>query len=151
MIYDLIANAGMYESVDSRLMRAIDFAKTLDPDTPDGKIEIDGDDLFGVVCSYETTPAEQRPFEAHKQYIDVQILLAGREWMDVTHASDLDVTQEYGADSDVELYAPMDNCSSLELTPVMFAVLWPQDVHRPGCSLVGDMWVRKLVLKIRVD
>lgn len=150
MIYDLIANADMYADLHPLLIRAMDFAKTLDPNTPGGKIEIDGDNLYAVVVDYETTPAQQRQFEAHQKYIDVQIVLAGQERMDVTHSSDLTVSKAYDAKGDVELYEATDDCSSLVLNPLMFAVLWPHDVHRPGCSLAQDSAVRKLVLKIKM-
>ena len=45
-------------------------------------MEVDGEDLFYLLQSYESKPANDTP-EAHKKYVDIQFLISGREKMGV--------------------------------------------------------------------
>ena len=148
MICDVLDNVGLYASVHPLLGRGIDFARQLDPATADGRIDIEGDDLYAMVVSYDTSPADERLFEAHKRYIDVQILLRGNERLDVAFTGGT-VAEPYKDDSDAILFADAPEFSSLVLTPGKFAILFPHDLHRPGCDVHNTDAVRKLVLKLR--
>ena len=46
---------------------------------PVGKTPLAGEDIFASVNEYETEPVEDRRPEKHFQYIDIQVLGAGRE------------------------------------------------------------------------
>lgn len=148
MICDVLDNADLYASVHPLLGRALDFARQFDPATAEGRIDIEGDDLYAMVVSYDTSPADERLFEAHKRYIDVQILLQGSERLDVAFTGGT-VTKPYEDDSDAILFGDALEFSSLVLTPGTFAILFPHDIHRPGCDVHNAEGVRKLVLKLR--
>ena len=82
MIYDKFPNVGLYASPDTPLGKALDFAANFNPETPDGKIEIDGANMYAVFNTYTTSPAEDLSFEAHRKHIDLQLLLSGIEDID---------------------------------------------------------------------
>ena len=149
MIYDKLTNAALYASADTPLGKALEFAADFDPETPDGKIEIDGANMYAVLNTYNTNPAEDLSFEAHRKYIDVQLLLSGTEDVDVSQdLDDMEVIQAYSDESDAGLYDTPENWSTIVLSPGSFAVFYPDDAHRPGA---GDgSSVRKLVVKILI-
>ena len=45
--------------------------------------EIDGDRLFVNVVEYTTTTPEERFWEAHKNYLDIHVMLKGTEQIDL--------------------------------------------------------------------
>ncbi|MEN8255587.1 MAG: YhcH/YjgK/YiaL family protein [Verrucomicrobiota bacterium] len=150
MIYDIFENAGLYFGDNERLRKALDFAAAFDLSQPDGRYEIDGDNLFANVMSYTTFPAEKLKFEGHEKYIDVQLLLAGEEFMDVSLNKDLEVDSPYSEESDAALFKASKIFSSVLLEPGKFAVVFPDDLHQPGRMVEQSKPVRKMVVKVRV-
>lgn len=105
--------------------------------------------MYAVLNTYNTSPAEELSFEAHRKYIDVQLLLAGVEDVDVSQdLDDMEVIIPYCDESDAAFYDTPGNWSTVVLQPGNFAVFYPDDAHRPGA---GDRSsVRKLVIKILI-
>lgn len=149
MIYDKLENAGQYTASLEALSKAVEYARSIDPSMPDGRIEIEGDNIYGLLSSYETMAESDVPFEAHRKYIDIQFLLEGRERLDVSHDDALEVKEPYSEEGDAALYYAPDTFSSVVLEPGKFVVLFPQDKHRPACRLGGPQKARKLVVKVR--
>ena len=79
MILDTLEQSSTYEAISPRLVKAFNFLRQMSDQFPLGRHEIDGDDVYAMVQSFATTPVETRKYEAHRQYIDVQYLITGRE------------------------------------------------------------------------
>ena len=150
MIYDTLENAQLYFRDQPSLLRALAHARDFDIKTADGRYEIDTRGAYMMVSSYQTTPAEKRLFEAHQEFIDVQVVLEGQERADVAVAEKLEIATPYSLEKDVMTLKPPAKFSSVILKPGYFAVFYPQDIHRPGCNLNGSSSIRKLVFKIPV-
>ena len=105
--------------------------------------------MYALTVNYDTRPAEDLSFEAHRKYIDVQVLLSGIEDIDVSQdLDDMEVIQSYSDENDTTLFDTPPNWSTVVLRPGYFAVFYPDDAHRPGA---GDgSSVRKLVVKILI-
>jgi YhcH/YjgK/YiaL family protein len=151
MIYDRFENLHLYCRPGERLHRALVYARDVGPTIADGRIDIDGDRLYASVATYETGPPEERRFEAHKTYIDVQVLLDGKEVIDVSLDRDLSVLEAYDEKRDVMFLKPPPQFTSLAMRPGLFAVFYPNDIHRPGCHLKEKRRVRKIVIKVAVE
>jgi biofilm protein TabA len=121
-------------------------------DTPHGKYPIEGDQIFVNVQHLRTEPASERLSEAHREYIDIQLLLSGRESILVARDTG---NNEIWADEmetrDRLTYKHVENESEIVLTPGMFAVFFPADIHRPCCSAGESMDIRKAVVKIHLS
>lgn len=150
MIVDRFENIGLYCKEGDPLYKAIEYARDFDHSLSDGKHEVEGRDIFANVMSYETTPAEGCEFEAHKIYTDVQVILEGRERMDISLSSNLDSIVPYDAEQDFAKMKAPETFSSIAMEPGMFAVFFPQDIHRPNCNLDGVSRNRKVCMKVRV-
>lgn len=148
MIYDRFENLDLYCRPGTRLHRALAHARDVAPNAADGRTDIDGDRLYASVASYETGPPEERRFEAHRKYIDVQVLLEGEERIDVALDKGLPVLEAYDEQKDVMFLEPPQHVASLAMRPGYFAIFHPHDIHRPGCRLLGNQRVRKIVMKV---
>ena len=74
MIFDNISNIHIYN-----LPRVVtDFVSELNSDTKSGRCEI-CDGIYANIESYNTKLINDAVFEAHENYIDIQILLDGIE------------------------------------------------------------------------
>ena len=135
------------------LKTAVEHLKQTDFNAlPAGNYDLQGKDIYVQVIDMTTKPfAETRP-EVHRQYIDVQFLVRGREKIGV--ASDTGnngVAEDLLAERDLLFCKTMENESTLTMTPGSFAVFLPTDVHRPGCAFDQPEAIRKVVVKVRVS
>ena len=151
MIYDRFENLHLYGRPDERLHRALVYARDVACTVADGRTDIDGDRLYASVATYETGSREERRFEAHRKYVDVQVLLEGEEAIDVSLDKNLPVIEGYDEKRDVMFLAPPQRFASLSMHPGFFAVFFPHDIHRPGCHQLRMRRVRKIVMKVAVE
>lgn len=150
MIFDKFENAGKYTASYPALSSAISFAQQFDPNSPDGRYEIDGKNLFANVNSYKTQPAEEIPFEAHEKHVDVQILLKGTERIGVTQETNLVVNEPYCEEDDYGLFDDPGESSSVLIKPGYFLLLLPHDAHQPGVTNTEVQDIQKVVVKILI-
>lgn len=119
----------------------------------DGVYPIDGKKSYAILQRYTTRPSESAKPEAHRQYVDIQYLVEGREelgWCPLN--PELREHTKYDIDKDIIFYERLVPGSSVILEEGSFAVLYPADVHRPCGAVHGDpMPVTKVVVKIAVD
>jgi len=151
MIYDRFENLHLYCQPGTRLHRALVYARDVARTVADGRMDIDGDRLYASVAAYETGSREERRFEAHRKYIDVQVLLEGEECIDVSLGRDLPTLEAYDEKRDVMFLKPPEPVASLVMKPGYFGVFYPHDTHRPGCHLREKRRVRKIVIKVAVE
>ena len=132
--------------------RAFEFIEGLDADAAEGKVTLQGDDLYAMIESYETRAPEIALPEAHRAYTDIQVLLAGREQIAWWPAADLEVSKPYVSASDILFYErPPVTAATLELVPGRFAVFFPRDAHMPGLhAATVPTPVKKVVIKMRL-
>lgn len=124
------------------------YARDVARDVADGRTDIDGDRLYASGATYETGTREERRFEAHRNYIDVQVLLEGEEIIDVSLDRYLPTLEAYDGQRDVMFLKPPQQVASLAMRPGYFAVFYPHDIHLPGCHLGAERRVRKIVMKV---
>jgi biofilm protein TabA len=149
MIYDNITHAALYHGLGARFATAFDFLARFDKATNDGRVSLDGDNLFALVQSYQTAPAATKMFESHRVYADIQYLVSGEEVIYTAPLDRLQVTTAYSSANDAALYSGPDD-TPLRLRPGDFAVLHPQDGHKPCCLWNAPTAVKKVVIKVRL-
>lgn len=122
--------------------------KLLCSDPANGRHDVDGEDVYINVSTYETNPLnDDRRFENHRDYIDIQILISGKEIIGFAPMRALDVTDEYRPD--YELFGMVEEFDKVMLTPGKFAVIYPDEPHAPGLAADKPEQVRKMVIKVR--
>jgi biofilm protein TabA len=149
MIYDTLSNAALYYPLGSRFESGFNYLARFDPDTADGRVMLDGENLFAAVQSYRPTPAAQRPFEAHRAYVDLQFVALGEEAIFHSPLPKLRETVPYAAGEDAAFYSGDDDFP-ICMIPGTFAIFFPHDGHKPGCIWRSTGLVKKVVVKIRL-
>ncbi|MGA2053521.1 MAG: YhcH/YjgK/YiaL family protein [Opitutales bacterium] len=110
-----------------------------------------GEGIFGLEQAYLTKTRAEGRLESHRKYIDVQMMLAGSEWMDTTDIAQLEVSEDLTPDKDLIFYRDAKAISSLRLNCAgMTAVYFPVDAHRGGIMDGTPALARKIVVKVPV-
>lgn len=112
-----------------------------------GKVDLEGDILFLRNIAADGVPQDKQPLEGHRRYIDVHILLDGRErigWKPLGRA--VEEAKPYSEADDCVLYT--DSATTyVDLLPGDFVVAYPEDLHAP---LIGNGNIRKLIAKVKL-
>lgn len=149
MILDKIENADFYTAISENLKKGFEYLKNTDLQNAEvGKYEIDGKDLFAMVSEYESKAHEDCRPEAHHAYADIQYIISGREAIGYAPLNGQTPTTEFNPEKDIVFYA--GETVQLNLEAGMFAVFFPQDVHRPCMQIDGPEKVKKIVVKVKI-
>ena len=150
MIYGTISDIINNKCFCDKIADAVKKTIAMEPEKlDDGKYILDDDSFFSVQ-SYETSPEELRKFEAHKEYIDIQMILSGRESIKVLPVDVLIQDSEFDNDKDIGFYKSDKTPVSLLMNSGEFAVFFPEDGHKPCCSAgANPEEVLKVVIKIK--
>lgn len=152
MIFDTLENSARYESLNSRFAKAFEYLRTVDGTQPLGRFDLDGDDCFAIVQTYETKPMEKALFEAHRKYIDVQFIHSGREtilWAPL--AAMKEETMAFNEEKDAALWKLVPDVTPLHISGGQFAILYPEDAHAPCVEWDKPEQVFKVVVKVRLE
>jgi YhcH/YjgK/YiaL family protein len=149
MIIDRISNAHLYEHLSPRIKRAFEYLRRTDlVSLSPGRYAIDDDRLYVMVSQYETKPKPQGVWEAHRRYIDLQVVVQGIEQIGYSHVSRL-TPGVYEVERD---FVPLAGDGDfLTLTAGAFMLLFPEDGHMPGIAAGAPIPLKKAVFKIGVE
>jgi biofilm protein TabA len=114
-----------------------------------GRYSLDGESMFAIVQTPLTQTWESGKPEFHARYIDIQYLLEGEELIGYAIANDtLAKTHDQLVERDIAFVAPINGESKLYLTPGMFAIFYPGELHKPCRAINQAMTIKKVVIKI---
>ena len=128
--------------------KVFDYIKCNDLKTMEcGRYEINGENLFFNLQEYETKPIQK--LEAHKKYIDIQIVVSGEEYMGYCNIDKTTVSEQYDEKKDVMfLDGKVDKIYADNKT---FLIFFPQDAHMPALSVKEPAHVKKAIFKIQAE
>lgn len=148
MILDALKNSALYYEVSPRMKKAFELIASRDWTAIEPGIhELDGRDIYVNVMERELKQKPDAKLEVHNEYIDIQVLITGREesfgW---SERKDLrQPLGEFDAEKDIQLFDDVPQ-TYYTLRPGQFTVLFPEDGHAP---MVGEGTVRKIIVKVR--
>lgn len=149
MIIDKIENAHLYYNLHERLKLGLEYLQKADMNTLEpGKYEICGEDVFVLVQAYHTKPAIDCNVESHFKYADIQYVISGSEQIGVATLTNQETTV-VDRENDYCLY----DCETT-LIPIeagIFAIFFPDDVHKPSVQNGQSKSVKKAVVKINLE
>ena len=147
MIVSNLQNSERIENLHPLFKELFEYVKSHDILHMDcGRIEIKGDDLLINNDNPTCIPAEKQVLELHRDYIDVQILLEGKERIGWKAIEDLEhEVQAYDKEKDCALYSDTPT-TFVDLLPGQFVILFPEDPHAP---IIGEGKIRKMIAKVR--
>jgi YhcH/YjgK/YiaL family protein len=149
MIIDRITNAHLYSLLSPAFKRAFDYLQQTDlVALPNGKHEIDGENMFVIVQEYDTKMKDQAKWESHRRYIDLQYVIKGVEQIGYAHLDTLTPSTAYDSEKDVAFFLGKGDFA--HVPEGSFMILFPEDAHMPCIAIDTPALVKKAVVKIRV-
>lgn len=153
MIYAPLRRLHEYKII-AYLDQMMEFMRTRDMlKLPEGKVEIDGRNIFLQAVHYPTSRARraaEAKFELHRIYADVHVVLRGAERIQTVFVNSPQALTEYDAKDDVQFFSTEKDVSDIILDEGEFAVFFPGEPHKPRCYYQDfDFPVAKFVFKVR--
>lgn len=146
MIIDRVENMEYYESILPGLKNGLKTLREL-PSREVGRYEFEGG--FLMIQEGDTKPMDEGTFEAHRKYVDVQIMLEGCEELAWEEYSKLDSVIPYNEEKDQERLDGAKNHRIL-ISDGMFFAAFPQDGHKAVSHTKEQHHYRKTVIKLRL-
>ena len=149
MIFGNIHNLKEFPFLEEQIKECFTYAKEHDLASYEkGSHAIDGDRLFVNIVEYTTTIPEKRFWEAHKNYLDIHVMIHGTEQIDLNFIHNMDVKEFVEKDD----FLPMDGekNGSVILRDGDFLICYPSDGHRTAVAVNGPETIRKAIFKVRV-
>jgi YhcH/YjgK/YiaL family protein len=114
--------------------------------------EMISEDIFVLKQAYYTKNREDCFFESHKKYIDIQFMVKGEEYMDVSDLESLEITNEYNEKTDFISYkGESEGISKLLIQEKCLAIFYPSDAHQPCVKVENKELIYKAVIKVPIE
>lgn len=150
MIYDKIDNIDTYLGISEDIRVGLEYLRDVMPDIAEGTYQINPR-VKAIVSEYMTKESNENGYEAHREYIDIQYLLVGKEKICCVPLEYLKEIKPYNKEKDAAFYEATNNKpQELLLGNGYFAILFPQDGHMPQLCVDKPMKVKKVVIKIEI-
>jgi len=115
-----------------------------------GKYAIDGENVFATVTDGPTKDYDKTGWETHHKYLDLHLVIRGKERVGVMNPATAKVTNKYDAAKDVENYDVNTKGDYYIEDPSTLYIFFPQNSHRPGIHVDGYDTIKKIVIKIKM-
>lgn len=149
MIYAKNSDALTYRGIHPNLDMALErITKEFLSSVGEERVEIKGSDVYATRFTYETIPEEESFFEAHKNYLDIHLMLEGAERVEIAPPETLTEFDRVEANDFYAYRGPAHY--RLALDPGNFLVVFPNDAHRIKMELERPERVSKVVFKVRI-
>lgn len=146
MIIDKFDNIRFYSCLLNNLDSGLEAVSALrDPEV--GRYEFDGG--FFLVQKGETKPMKEGTFEAHRKYVDVQIVLEGSEEIAWADLDDLKEDGEYDEAKDKAAYNGLEE-NTMKISAGMCYIAFPHDGHKAIRHTKEQQSYTKIVMKLPV-
>lgn len=142
LAFDYVARALTPGSPEAVRIAAVPVGETV-------RVEL-GDGLFALEQAYFGKPAAEGKWEAHERFIDVQVIVAGKELMGLIDVGALTLSEDMREKRDLMFFAAHDGGSTLKAGEGDVAVFFPVDAHKPSLADGVAATVRKTVVKVPV-
>lgn len=109
---------------------------------------IEGEDFFVNVMEYQTTDEANRIWEAHKDYLDIHVVVTGVEGIYHSFIDNMQVGDYHKNEDYLEITGNKENV--IQLSPNQLLVLYPEDTHKTGVKVDKETFVKKGVFKVKI-
>ena len=136
---------GIHPNLDEALRRITkEFLSSLGTE----RVDIIPGQVWCTKFTYETISDEESFFEAHEDFLDIHLMLSGRERVEIASPAGL---RQFDSQPENDFYAYRGEAAhKLVLSPGDFLVVWPDDAHKIKMMLERSETVTKAVFKVKI-
>ena len=106
-------------------------------------------DVYVTISAYQTKKKEEIWFESHREYIDLQYVIEGSEYIALSHNAIENIVL-YNKEKDIAFYTANVE-KQLLADSTRFFLFFPEDLHQPCINIGSSKYVKKIVIKIKVS
>lgn len=150
MIFGNMRNLNEYSHLDSLVKACFKYTKEHDLMSYEkGTHEIDGSKLFVNIVEYTTTTPDERFWEAHREYLDIHVMLSGSEQIDLGFIENME-QKEFQPEQD---FLPLEGVPNghVILSTGDFLICSPHDAHRTAIKVEEPMAIKKAIFKVKIQ
>ena len=148
MVYGNLKNLGSYFFLKPSDREALEYVMRHDLEKMEpGRHEVDGDRIFFNLAQYETKLPEEGFWEAHREYVDIHIMLKGKEKIFLNFVGRL----QAGTFEKEKDFLPLEGSESgyVLLQEGDFLICYPEDAHMTGIMTEKKEMIKKAIFKVR--
>lgn len=150
MMFGNIKNLHEYDYLPVDIKKCFEYAASNNLlDFEKGSYKIDGNNLFVNIVEYETIDVENRFWEAHKNYLDLHLMLDGKEQIDVNFIGNMEEKEFVEKDDFLPLEGDKNGHVILEKDD--FLICYPNDAHRTAVKVNNPKKIKKAIFKIIIS
>lgn len=150
MIVGKLKDIANYKGIQTNLDAAIDYILLNSwRKAVLGKTEIDHEIIYMNRFDYSCQNVESLDFEAHKNYIDIHLLVEGNEYLYVGDVTNLQIKTAYDSLTD-SIVLDGEAESKIRMSEDNFAICFPEDAHMPKIKDKAE-YVKKAVIKVKLE
>src|ERR1035437_8007324 len=148
MIFSTLAQSDRYAGLHPLFPHVFNYMRNTDLYAlAPGRYPIAGEDLFAIVEQVPGRTREMARLEAHRRYIDIQLVLDGVDEMGWKSLADCyNPVSDHSIDKDIRFFhdAP---AAWIATPPDAFCIFFPEDAHAP---LVSGRATPNVIFKLAV-
>lgn len=149
MIVDDLKNFDKYTNLNKKIEIVSEFLKKNNlKDMKQGSYEIDGRDIYVNIDEYKTKAITDSIPEAHRNYLDIQIVINGHEKIGYANLENATTVTPYDANRDIEFLSA--ECEYIKAFDGRFFIFFPQDLHHPCITDGQQSEIKKAVFKVKL-
>lgn len=152
MILGKISSLKRYKGINRDLDFAIDYIIEANlKNIPYGIHYINGNNFYLNRMKYMGKNWNDCFFESHDNYLDIHIVLDGKEFIGYTNIDDLTLMESHPYDIENDLhkyYKEVVNPQMCRLEKDSFAIMFPEDAHLSQL-IINEEPIEKIVFKIK--
>jgi YhcH/YjgK/YiaL family protein len=149
MIIEKLERADALAPLSPRIGRALRYLRERDiVNGAPGKYDLDGSDILAIVQQGPTKLPDTCFWEAHRRYLDIQLVTEGVERMGWAPLESL--TQRGPYDEQKDLIILDGTGDFITVHAGTLVIFFPHDAHMPSVAVNEPQIVRKTVVKVRV-
>lgn len=138
------------KTLTEKINEAVAIIQSLNYEEMELGKKVINDDLYLLIQKYESKDPAVARHEAHKNYVDIQYVVEGKEAIEIAPVSAMEVDEPYSEERDVVFFKQPAQAATFVLTDGGYAVLYPEDSHKPGIAVGEPTTVKKIVGKVRI-
>ena len=148
MVYDSIKNAKLYYGIHPDIEAGLKYLEQLTPDIELGEYKVNNN-VKAIVSEYETVETFERGFEAHKNVIDIQFPIIGKERIKWSNVERMEINIPYDGGKDRTFYKKPNSTTHVDIGDGFFAIMFPNDAHGPQHYIEKPELIKKVTLKVK--
>lgn len=140
----------MKKTLADKIAEALAVIEKLEYEKEELGKHVVNDDFYYLVQEYEAKDPAVARHEAHRNYVDIQYVVEGKEAIDIAPMMFMEVEEAYDESRDVVFFKEPKQATRFVLTDGGYAILYPEDSHKPGICVGEPARVKKIVGKVRI-